>query len=143
MCGVVTLIEEGALSPEELLRTVSRGGGISSYIGEADLRSIVARIEVGDEAARLVFEGMAYQIAKEIGALAAVLAGNVDGIVLTGGGAHCDQLVSIIRDQVSFIGPVFTVPGELELEALAQGATRVLRGDEEAKVYRHGNRRKS
>lgn len=140
---VVTLIEESAISPSELLRTVSRAGGISSYIGETDLRSTVARIEAGDEKARLVLEGMGYQIAKEIGACAAVLAGNVDGIVLTGGGAHCERLVSFIRDRVSFIGPVFTVPGELELEALAEGANRVLRGEEEAKVYRNADRRES
>ncbi len=139
--GVVTLIEEGAFSPAELLKTVSRGGGICSYIGETDLRSTVARVEAGDEKARLVFEGMGYQIAKEIGASAAVLGGHVDGIVLTGGGAHCDRLVSFIRERVSFIGPVFTIPGELELKALAEGVSRVLRGEEEAKVYRHADRR--
>ncbi len=140
---VVTLIEEGAYSPSELLGTVSRGGGLSSYIGETDLRTTVARIEAGDEKARLVFEGMGYQIAKEIGASAAVLGGNVDGIVLTGGGAHCERLVSFIRDRVSFIGSVFVVPGELELEALAVGVSRVLRGEEEAKVYGNADRRES
>ena len=78
---------------------------------------------------------MAYQIAKEIGAMATVLKGEVEVIVLTGGVAHWKDLVAWIRERVAFIAPVMVYPGEDEMLALAQGALRVLRGEEEAKTY--------
>jgi len=79
---------------------------------------------------------MAYQIAKEIGLLATVLEGNVDAIVLTGGIAFDDDFVELIKKRVEWIAKVFVFPGEVEMEALAMGALRVLRGEEEAKVYK-------
>jgi butyrate kinase len=133
--SVITLIEEGVYSPGELLGIARREGGIYSYLGEANLQEVERRIEAGDEKARLVFQGMAYQTAKEIGALAAVLKGEVDGVVLTGGGARSDRLVSLIRERVYFVAPLFILPGELELEALAEGVMRVLGGEEKAKIY--------
>ncbi len=132
---VVTLMEKTSMTSAEMLRKVRAEGGIRSYIGDSDLKAIDRRIDEGDDDALKALEGMAYQSAKEIGALATVLKGEVNGIVLTGGGAHCDRLVSFIRSHVSFISPVFVVPGELELQALAEGAKRVLEGKEEAKVY--------
>ena len=133
--GVMRLIREGIYSPEELVKTVSSKGGLFSYVGEVDLEKIVRRIDRGDEEAKLAFEGMAYQTAREIGALAAVLKGKVDGIILTGGGAKSDRLTALIEERVSFLGRIFIVPGELELKALAEGAARVLSGEEEAKIY--------
>jgi len=82
-----------------------------------------------------VYKAMAYQIAKEIGAMATVLAGRVDAVVLTGGLAGSTLLVNWIKDRVSFIAPVLVFPGESEMSALAQGALRVLRGDEQALEY--------
>ena len=78
---------------------------------------------------------LAYQVAKEIGAMAAVLEGQVDRIILTGGMANSQRIVSDITRRVKFIAPVVLVPGEEELEALALGALRVLNGEEKAKEY--------
>ena len=78
---------------------------------------------------------MAYQVAKEIGALSTVLSGNVDGIILTGIWAYRIKLVKEIRDRTSWIADVIVEPGENELLALAEGTLRVLRGEEKAKLY--------
>lgn len=79
---------------------------------------------------------MAYQIAKEIGAGATVLKGKVDAIVLTGGIANDQELMGWIKERVEFIAPVKVYPGEMEMKAMAQGALRVLRGQEEVREYR-------
>jgi len=93
------------------------------------------RIGEGDEQADLVFRAMAYQVAREIGARAAVLSGEVDAVVLTGGLAFSEKFVEAVRERVSFIAPVKVYPGEDEMAALAQGALRVLSGDESALEY--------
>lgn len=84
---------------------------------------------------RQVFEAMAYQVSKGIGELATVLCGHVDNIVITGGLAYSDRLVDWIKERVSFIAPVSCIPGEFEMEALRNGALRVLSGEEEAKEF--------
>ena len=78
---------------------------------------------------------MAYQIAKDIGAMAAVLGGKVDGVVLTGGLAHSDMLTGWVGQRTEFIAPVFVFPGEDEMEAMAEGALRILRGEETPRAY--------
>jgi butyrate kinase len=78
---------------------------------------------------------MAYQIAKDIGAMATVLAGKVDGVVLTGGLAHSEMLAGWVRQRTEFIAPVFVFPGEDEMEAMAEGALRILRGEEKPREY--------
>jgi len=93
------------------------------------------RMAAGDAKATLVFGAMVYQIAKEIGAMAAALKGKVDGIILTGGMSHSKELTDSITDYVRFLGPIHVFPGEKELEALAQGAFRVVEGREKAKEY--------
>jgi butyrate kinase len=107
-----------------------------SYLGTNSGIEVENRIEQGDEEARLIFEAMAYQVAKGIGELATVLKGNVDAIVITGGLAYSDRLVNWIKDRVSFIAPVSSVPGEFEMEALRNGALRVLSGEEEANEFK-------
>ena len=110
-------------------------GGLVAYLGTNDGREVGRRIREGDVYARLVYEAMAYQIAREIGAAATVLKGRVDGILVTGGLAHDDMLLGWIRDRVSFLAPILVFPGEAEMEALAQGTLRVLRGQEIPKPY--------
>ncbi|ERJ11622.1 butyrate kinase [Haloplasma contractile] len=110
-------------------------GGLVAYLGTNDAREIVERIENGDEKAKLYYDAMAYQIAKEIGAYATVLKGKLDCIVLTGGLAHEKYLVSRIKERIEFISEVLVYPGENELLSLAQGALRVLKGEEEPKTY--------
>lgn len=111
-------------------------GGMSAYLGTSDAVEAFERADSGDRRAQLVLESMAYQIAKEIGAMAAVLAGSVDAVLITGGLAFEDRFVEWIRRRVEFIAPVMVFPGENELRALAAGALRVLRGEESPKVYR-------
>ena len=89
----------------------------------------------GNEKAALLLEALPYQVAKYIAAMASVLKGKVDRIVLTGGMAYAPYLVEAIIDRVGFIAPVTVVPGEEELEALNAGALRVIRGEEEAHAY--------
>jgi len=93
-------------------------------------------MDAGDENARLVFRAMAYQVAKEIGACAAVLKGQVDAVILTGGLAYGKELVGWITENVNFIGDVIVYPGEDEMTALAEGGLRVLQGEETAKTYK-------
>jgi butyrate kinase len=110
-------------------------GGLVSYLGTDDAREVEARIAQGDNLAREVYEAMAYQIAKEIGAMATVLKGHVDAILMTGGLASSRLLVDWVRDRVAFIGPVEVIPEIEEMRALAQGVLRILRGEEKAGIY--------
>jgi butyrate kinase len=106
-----------------------------AHLGTNDLREVQKMMEAGNEKAKLVFEALALQVAKEIGSRAAVLKGKVDVIVLTGGLAYSDQLVARISERVSYIADIKVYPGEDEMKALAEGALRVLKGEEEARVY--------
>jgi butyrate kinase len=109
--------------------------GLVAYLGTNNARDVVKMIESGDKNADLIFDAMSYQIAKEIGSMAAVLKGEVDAIVLTGGIAYSELLCERIRKRVGFIAPVKIYPGEDEMLALAEGAVRILNGEEKAKIY--------
>jgi butyrate kinase len=111
-------------------------GGIYSYLGTRDLRKVREMIGAGNARARLVFDAMAYQTAKYIGAMAAALEGRVDAILLTGGMANDGELCAAVSRRVSFIAPVSVYPGEDELSALAEGALRALSGEEAVLEYR-------
>jgi butyrate kinase len=110
-------------------------GGLVSYLGTNSALEVEAMIKAGDENAKLVYEAMAYQIAKGIGELATVVDGKVDAIIITGGIAYSEFITSRIKKSVGFIAPVKIVPGENELEALALGTLRVLKGEEKANEY--------
>ncbi|HIR65135.1 MAG TPA: butyrate kinase [Candidatus Faecousia faecigallinarum] len=109
--------------------------GLAAYVGTNDGREVTRRIRAGDRQAELAYQGMAYQIAKEIGAAGAVLQGEVDAILLTGGFANDPMLMGWIEESVRYLAPVHVYPGEDEMLALAQGAIRVLKGQEEVQVY--------
>ncbi len=134
--ALVDMCFSGSYTKNEIMRKIVGNGGLTAYLGTNDGREVQRRIKAGDEYAKLIYEAMAYQIAKEIGAGATVLKGKVDAIVLTGGIAHDTGLVGWIRESVDFIAPVKVYPGELEMIALSQGVMRVLRGQEEARSYR-------
>lgn len=136
--GVLELVEQGAFGTQELKTIVARKGGVYSYLGTVEMREVEERAQKGDGPAALVLEAMIYQIAKEIGALAAALSGEVDGVVLTGGLAFSEAVVEGVRQRVGFIAPVFVRPGEFEIEALVGGALRVLSGAEDARRYTGG-----
>ncbi len=131
----VSLCFSGKYSESEVRGMVRSRGGLLAYLGTNDLKEVEHRIANGDTAAREAYEAMAYQIAKEIGAMATVLYGMVDAVIFTGGGAHSELLVALIEQRIHFIAPVVVYAGEDEMGALAQGALRVLRGEEEAKLY--------
>jgi butyrate kinase len=135
-CGdLVNLCFSGKFSERDVLRQISGQGGMVAYINTNDARDAYARAAQGDTKAAEVMAAMAYQIAKEIGAYATTLKGQVDAIVLTGGLANSERLTSAISQYVEFIAPVLVYPGEDEMLALAEGALRVLAGEEKAKVY--------
>jgi butyrate kinase len=123
----------GVRTLAEIETLLFREGGLQSYLGTRDLAVVERRIGQGDAHAALVFDAMAYQVAKEIGAMAAVLHGGVDAVLLTGGMAHSTRLVEALRAHVEWIAPVVVYPGEDELQALAEGVLRVLRGEEQAR----------
>ena len=120
----------------QTMRKMLRGyGGLTAYLGTNSAIEVQERIENGDEEAALIFEAMAYQIAKSIGELATVVKGKVDAIALTGGLAHSKMLTGWVKERVEFVAPVSIYPGENELESLALGGLRVLRGEELAHEY--------
>lgn len=133
---LVKLCYSGKYSLDEMKKMIKGNGGIVSYLNTNDAREVGQRIKNGDEYAELVYKAMAYQVAKEIGTCAAVLKGKVDGILVTGGIAYDKEFTSWIEERVKFICDVTVYPGEDELMALAEGGLRVLRGEEEAKVYK-------
>jgi butyrate kinase len=117
---------------------ITREGGLLSYLGTNDFKDVMRRVESGDAKAAEVVEAMAYQIGKEIGAMAAVLSGKVDAVVLTGAMAHSPRFTRLVAERIAFVATVMVLPGENELESLAAGALEVLRGAERPRAYPTG-----
>jgi len=130
---LVALCCSGAYNAKQLDRMAFGEGGLFAYLGTRDLRVVEQRIAQGDAKAEAVHAAMVYQIAKEAGAMAAVLEGKVDAILLTGGMAFSERVVAGLRAMLGWIAPIHVYPGEDELRALADGAFRVLEGEEAAK----------
>ncbi len=120
---------------KEVLGLTTKTGGFVSHLGTSDGIEVTKRAEEGDAYAKLIWETFEYQLVKCIGAMAGVLHGQVDGILLGGGMVHNKELVATLTESCSWIAPVFAYPGEFELEAMAAGAIRVLSGVEQPKVY--------
>ena len=133
--GLIQLCFSGTYDRDQLLDLATKRGGLLAYLGTSDGEEIEQRIADGDRQARLVYDAMIVQIAKEIGAMAAVLGGRVDAVVLTGGLAHCRYLIDSLKKRISFLAKVIVFPGEDEMKALALGALRVLSGEETARDY--------
>lgn len=132
---LIAMCYSGDYQQRDISKMLVGKGGIISYLGTADCLEVERRIAEGDTKARLVYEAMAYQTAKEIGAAATVLKGKIDQILITGGIARSRLLVEMIRERVEFLAPITVHPGEDELQALAEGVLRVLTGEEEAMDY--------
>lgn len=118
-----------------LTKKVRGGAGLVSHLGTNSALEVEKMIAEGNENAKLVYDAMAYQIAKSIGELATVLYGKVDSITITGGIAHSSYICQHIQERVEFIAPVHIIAGENELESLAFGAYRVLTGQEEINKF--------
>ena len=133
--SLVKLCYSGKYTLTELMSKLVGKGGMYAYLGTKDAREAERMEKEGNSQAGLVMNALAYQIAKEIGAMAAVLCGEVDRIILTGGLANSKRIVDEIIKRIKFIAPIVLMPGEKEMEALAAGALRVLRNEETAKSY--------
>ena len=140
-CGGVSIydlldyMERENVDIKSVRNLCSRTGGFVNHIGISDAVELTRRASEGDEYAAMLWNAMIYQIEKGIGSMAAVLHGQVDGILLGGGMVHSDDLVAQIKDSCEWIAPVSAYPGEFEMEAMAAGAIRVLAGEEELKRY--------
>lgn len=132
---LMKLCFSGKYTYEEMKEKLSSKGGLYSYFGTMDVREVEEMANNGNQQADVVLDALAYQVAKEIGAMSAVLMGEVDRIILTGGIAYSKRIVEDIIKRVKFIAPVEVVPGEEELESLAFGALRVIRGEEKGSIY--------
>lgn len=133
--NLIELCFSGKYTEKELLNKVMKTGGWIDHLQTADAIEVEQRIKDGDRYAELIFQATGYQLSKDIASMAAVMDGKVDAILLTGGMAYSAPMVSIIRQKTSFIAPIAVYAGEYEMEGLAAGALRVLRGEEEPKSY--------
>lgn len=132
---IVKMCFSGKYSEKEMQNFTTKNGGWISHLGTTDAREVVTRITNGDTYAKLIYDATIYQIAKYVGACAISLKGKVDAIILTGGISNDKYLIEILTNYVAFLAPVEVMAGEFEMEALAAGAIRVLKGEEEAREY--------
>ena len=132
--ALVDMCFSGKYTQAEIKKKLIGNGGYNAYLGTNNAQEVYKR-SLTEEKAKLVFDAFVYQVSKDIGAQATVLKGKVDQIILTGGIAYGEAVTEAIKKRVGFIAPVTVYPGEDELLALAQGALRVMNGEEEAKVY--------
>lgn len=132
---VLNLIEKDECTFKDIRDYTSKRGGLVAYLNTNDLRDVEAMIAKGDKYAQLIYEAMAYQVAKEIGAMSAVLKGQINAIILTGGLAYSEKFTSLIKEYVGFISEIKIYPGENEIQALANAVVRVLQGEEQPKIY--------
>ncbi len=135
---LVRLCFSGRYTEKEVQKLLKGQGGLMGYLGTTDIRDVIKMIEEGNEFAKVVFDAMVLQLAKNIGAMATVAYGKVNKIIITGGIAFCKPFVDEAIKRVSFIAPVAVIPGAFEMEALAGGVDRVLRGEEVARIYTGG-----
>ena len=134
--GLLKYLDRHNLSHQEINKLISKQGGLLSHLNTEDVRDIVAAVEKGDTHSAEVLEAMAFQIGKEIGAKAAVLHGQVDQIIFTGGVSRSEYVMDLIKPYISFLAPITVYPGELEMEALAYGAYTIEQDRTLLKTYR-------
>lgn len=132
---LIKMCFSGKYTEKEIYKKICGNGGFNGYLGTNDARVVEQMVKDGNAEAKLVQDAFYYQIAKDAGAMATVLEGKVDQIILTGGIAYNPYTREVLEQKIGFIAPITVYPGEDELLALAQGALRVMKGEEEAKVY--------
>ncbi len=132
---LIEICFSGRYSQNQVKRMVVGEGGYVGYLGTNNAREVQEMAEAGNETAQKIQEALFYQVSKLIGEMAVVLEGKVDAILLTGGLAYNTHLEKYVRQKTGFIAPVFTYPGEDELEALAMNALRVANGEVSVKEY--------
>lgn len=132
---LIHLCFSGKYTEKELYDRVVKNGGLADHLGTSDAREIVARIQAGDRYAKLVYDAFIHQIAKAVGGCAMALKGKVDAVILTGGIAHDKYLVEQLTEYIGWLALISVQAGEFEMEALAAGAIRALKGEEDVLQY--------
>ena len=132
---LIKLCYSGKYTEKEIYKKICGNGGFNGYIGTNDMRDLMKMKSEGNQDAANLIDAFHYQIAKDAGAMAAVLNGKVDQIICTGGIAYNESTINALKAKIGFIADFTVYPGEDELLALAQGALRVMNGEEEAQVY--------
>ena len=132
---LVKMCFSGKYTQQEIYKKICGNGGFNAYLHTNDARVVEKLAKEGNAEAQLVQDAFYYQIAKDAGAMAAVLCGKVDQIILTGGIAYNPYTREILEKHLGFIAPITVYPGEDELLALCQGALRVVTGEEKAREY--------
>jgi len=133
--ALIKMCFSGKYTEQEVYKKFVGNGGFNAYLGTNDMRDVAKMIENGDEHAREVRDAFVFQVCKNIGSMSCVLKGKVDQIIVTGGIAYNKDIVDQMKERAGFIAPFTVYPGEDELRALAQGALRVLNGEEKAMEY--------
>ena len=133
--NVINMAYSGEYTKQELIDKLNKHGGLTDYFGTADIRDVYKMIDDGDKLAKIILDGMIYQNAKYAGAMAVALKGEVDAIILTGGISNSAYFTGKLKEYVGWIAEIVVMAGEFELEALTAGALRVVRGEEDAKIY--------
>lgn len=131
----IDLCYSGKYTRDEIWKRIRGKGGIYAHLGTSDCRVVEKMIESGDKHAELIFEALAYQIAKSIGLISVAFKGKTDAIIITGGVAYSKHMTNIIKPYVDWIAPVVVMPGEFEMDALALGGLRILKGEEKTNEY--------
>lgn len=132
---VVETCFSGKYTEHQMMKIVKTQGGLMAHLGVTDVREVEKMINEGDEHAKLIYEAMALNIAKNVGKEAPIVCGKIEAILLTGGIAYSKYFTELLEKYISFIAPVVVYPGENEMESLALGGLRVLRGEEEAHEF--------
>ncbi len=133
--ALVKMCFSGKYTEKQIKKMITGKGGLVAYLGTNDAYEVEKRAQAGDEKAKLIYEAMAYQVAKEIGAMSTVLKGKVDAILLTGGIAYGKPFVDNLTERIRHISPVYVYPGEDEMRALAMNGLMVMKGETEPLVY--------
>lgn len=133
--ALIKMCFSGQYTEKEVYKKILGGGGFNAYCGTNDMRDVEKMVQNKDEKAAEVREAFIMQVAKDIGSMACVLKGEIDQIIITGGIAYDKVVVAGLKERAGFIAPITVYPGEDELLALAQGALRVINGEEKAMVY--------
>ena len=133
---LIDICYSGQFTKDELKKRISGRAGLTAHLGTTDVPAIIKAIEEGDKKAELILDAMIYNVAKAIGGAATVLYGKVDAILLTGGIAYSDYIISRLKKRISFLAPIHVYPGEGEMESLAFNALGALRGELPVQIYK-------
>nr|MDE7046630.1 butyrate kinase [Lachnospiraceae bacterium] len=133
--ALIKLCFSGQYTEKEIYKKFVGAGGFNAYCNTNDMRDVEKMVQGGDEKAAEIREAFIMQVAKDIGSMACVLKGKIDQIIITGGIAYDKAVVAGLKERAGFISPITVYPGEDELLALAQGALRVMNGEEKAMIY--------